>query len=157
MLLDTGGSPRREPFEAAAPILGLQLQFVSVNGPEDVEPAFEAAAREHAEAIFALVGGAVSSNAPRVAELAIQARLPSMWQQNEAPGYGGLMAYGANRAAMFRRAAYYVDRILKGRSPADLPIEEPREFDFPINLKTAQALGLTIPQHVLLQATEVVQ
>ena len=80
-----------------------------------------------------------------------------MWQQSDALGRGGLMAYGANRAAQFRRTAYYVDRILTGTKPADLPIEEPREFDFVINLKTAQALGLTIPQHVLLQATEVLQ
>jgi putative ABC transport system substrate-binding protein len=70
---------------------------------------------------------------------------------------GGLMAYGANVDAMFRRAAYYVDRILKGTKPADLPVEQPREFDFIINLRTAQALGLTIPHHVLLQATEVIQ
>jgi putative tryptophan/tyrosine transport system substrate-binding protein len=157
VLLDTGGSPRREPFEAAAPSLGLQLQFVSLNGPEDLEPAFEAAAREHAEAIFVLVGGAASSNGPRIAELALHARLPSMWQLTEAIGYGGLMAYGANRAAMFRRAAYYVDRILKGTAPADLPVEQPMVFDFLINLKTAQALGLTIPEPIMRQATEVVQ
>jgi putative ABC transport system substrate-binding protein len=80
-----------------------------------------------------------------------------MWQQSEAVSRGGLMAYGPNRAALYQRAAYYVDRILQGTPPAELPVEQPREFDCVINLKTAQALGLTIPQHVLLQATEVIQ
>jgi len=99
----------------------------------------------------------IASNQQRIAELAVQSRLPSMWAQSEAVSRGGLMAYGPNRPALYRRAAYYVDRILKGTSPADLPIEEPREFEFVINLKTAQALGLTIPHHVLLQATEVIE
>ena len=80
-----------------------------------------------------------------------------MWVQTEAVGRGGLMAYAPNRAAGYRRAAYYVDKILQGAQPADLPIEQPREFEFLINLQTAQALGLTIPEHVLLQATEVIQ
>jgi putative tryptophan/tyrosine transport system substrate-binding protein len=99
----------------------------------------------------------VSRNETPIAEKALQYHLPSLWAQSEAVARGGLMAYGPNRPALYRRAAYYVDRILKGTPPADLPIEQPREFDFVINLRTAQALGLTIPQHVLLQATEVIQ
>ena len=80
-----------------------------------------------------------------------------MYEDATWPADGGLMSYGTNTAVQWRRCAYYVDRILKGARPADLPIEQPREFDFVINLKTAQALGLTIPEHVLLQATEVIQ
>jgi putative tryptophan/tyrosine transport system substrate-binding protein len=90
-------------------------------------------------------------------DLAATHRLPGMYPDREIVDKGGLMNYGPNRAAQFRRAAYYVDRILKGTKPADLPVEEPREFDFVINLRTAQSLGLTIPHHVLLQATEVIQ
>jgi putative tryptophan/tyrosine transport system substrate-binding protein len=148
---------RREPYEAAARTLEVQLQFVGAGGPADMEPAVEAATRAHADGLFVTTGPAILTNQMRIAELALQSRLPSMWQQSEAVGSGGLMAYGPNRAEQYRRAAYFVDRILQGTSPADLPIEQPREFDFIINLHTAQALGLTIPHHVLLQATEVVK
>ena len=92
----------------------------------------------------------------RIAELAIQHRLPSMWGPTDAVSRGGLMSYGANRVEMARRAATYVDKILKGAKPADLPVEQPTLFDFIVNLKTAQALGLTLPQVVFAQATEVI-
>ena len=146
-----------ELYEGAGRPLGLQLQFLGVDRPEGVEPAFEQAVREHAEGVYLSTGSLIASNQTRIAELALQRRLPSMWPLTEAIERGGLMAYGPNRAALYRRASYYVDRIFKGTKPADLPIEEPREFDFNINLRTAQALGLTIPPHVLLQATEVIQ
>jgi ABC-type uncharacterized transport system substrate-binding protein len=93
----------------------------------------------------------------RVAVLAIQYRLPAIWGQSDAVGRGGLLGYAPNRADLHRRAAGYVDQILKGARPTDLPVQEPVAFDFAINLKTAQALGLTIPQSVLQQATEVIQ
>jgi putative ABC transport system substrate-binding protein len=93
----------------------------------------------------------------RIADLATRYGMASMFPRRLWVAAGGLMAYGSDIAAHFRRAAYYVDRILKGASPADLPVEQPREFEFVINLRTAQALGLTIPQHVLLQATAVLQ
>jgi putative ABC transport system substrate-binding protein len=93
----------------------------------------------------------------RIADFASTTRLPAVYGLRDPVEAGGLMSYSASQADMMRRAAYYVDRILKGTKPADLPVEQPREFDFVINLKTAQALGLTIPQHVLLQATEVLQ
>jgi putative ABC transport system substrate-binding protein len=128
-----------------------------VDRSEGLELAFEQANREHAQGVFLSTGSLIANNQARIAELALQSRLPSMWPFSEAVGRGGLMAYAPDRRALYRRAAYYVDRILKGTKPADLPIEEPREFDFNINLRTAQALGLTIPQHVLLQATEVIQ
>jgi putative tryptophan/tyrosine transport system substrate-binding protein len=148
---------RREPYEAAARTLGLALQFVGAVSPADLETAFEAAIREQADALFVTTGPAILTNQGRIAGLALQSRLPSMWQQSEAVGQGGLIAYGPNRADGYRRAAYYVDRILQGTLPADLPVEEPRKFDCVINLKTAQALGLSIPPHVLVQATEVIQ
>jgi putative tryptophan/tyrosine transport system substrate-binding protein len=148
---------QREPFEVAAHSLRLQVQFVGAAGPEDLEAAFEAATREHADSLFLPSVGWINANQTRIADLALQSPLPSMWTQSDAGGRGGLIAYAPNPAAMFHRAAYFVDRILKGTSPADLPVEEPREFDFVINLKTAQALGLTIPPHVLLQATEIIQ
>jgi putative tryptophan/tyrosine transport system substrate-binding protein len=149
--------PPHDPYEAAARTLGLQLQFVGVGGPEDLERVFDTATREHVDGLLLSTGAVISNNQTWIAELALQRRLPSMWQQSDAVGRGGLMAYGPNRAAQFRRTAYYVDRILKGAKPADLPIEEPREFDLGINLRTAQALGLSIPQQVLLQATELIQ
>ena len=147
----------RETMEEAARILSLRLQFVGARGVEDLELALEPAVREHVDGLYMSLGPLISANQARIAELAIRSRLPSMWQQSEAVARGGLMGYGSSLPKLFRRAAYYVDRILQGTKPPDLPIEEPREFDFIINLKTAQALGLTIPPHVLLQATEVIQ
>jgi putative ABC transport system substrate-binding protein len=147
----------REPYEAAVRTLGLQVQFVGAVDAEALDAAFAAMLREHADGLLLVASLVNAGNQTRIAELALQHRLPSMWVQSEAAGYGGLMAYGPNRADMYRRAAYYVDRILKGTKPADLPVEQPMRFDFIINLRTAQALGLTIPPHVLLQATEVTQ
>ena len=147
----------REPYETPARTLGLQLQFVGANVREDLEPVFETATRERADGLLVAGGPVATSNQPGIAELALQSRLPSMWQQSEAVGRGGLMAYGPNRADLYRRAAYFVDRILKGTRPADLPIEEPMRFDFIINARTAEALGPTLPAHVLLQATEVIR
>jgi putative tryptophan/tyrosine transport system substrate-binding protein len=153
----TNADFRREPFEAAARTLGLQVHFVGTVDSKDLEVAFEAVLREHADGLLLSAGPVNSGNQTRIAELALQHRLPSMWAQSAAMGRGGLMAYAPNRAAQHRRAAYYVDRILQGTSPADLPVEQPREFDCIINARTAHALGLTIPHHILLQATEVLQ
>jgi putative ABC transport system substrate-binding protein len=153
----TNADFRREPFEAAVRTLGLQVQFVGVVESEDLEAAFGAVLREHADGLYLAAGPVNAGNQTRIAELALQHRLPSMWAQSMAMGRGGLMAYAPNRAEQHRRAAYYVDRILTGTKPADLPIEQPTTFDFVLNLRTAQALGLTIPQHILLQATEVIQ
>jgi putative tryptophan/tyrosine transport system substrate-binding protein len=147
----------REPFEAAARALGLQPQFLSASGPDDLQRVFETATREHADGIFLPQVGWINANQTPIAELALRSRLPSMWAGTDAVGRGGLMAYAPNPADLFRRAAYSVDRIFKGTQPADLPVEQPREFEFVINAKTAQTLGLTIPHHVLLQATEVIQ
>ena len=147
----------REAYEPAARALGQQLQFLGVRGAEDLESSFDAAIREHADGLFVVTSPMATAHSARIAELAIQSQLPSMWQQREAVVRGGLLSYGSNRSTLYRQAATYVAKILQGARPADLPLEEPREFEFVINLQTAQALGLTIPQHVLLQATEVIQ
>jgi putative ABC transport system substrate-binding protein len=147
----------REPFDAAARLLGLQLQFAGARGPGELESIFDTLTREHAEGLVAVAGPVITGNQTGIAELALRHQLPSIWQQSEAVARGGLLAYGSNRVSLYRQAATYVAKLLQGTRPTDLPIEEPREFDFLINIKTAQALGLTVPQHVLLQATELIQ
>jgi putative tryptophan/tyrosine transport system substrate-binding protein len=142
---------------AAAQSLGIRLQSLEVRGPEDLESALEAATRERPEALVVLHDGVTFTARTRIVDFAARTHLPAMYEFREWTEAGGLMTYAPNRLAMARRAAYYVDRILKGTNPAELPVEQPREFEFVINAKTAQALGLTIPPHVLLQATEVIQ
>jgi putative tryptophan/tyrosine transport system substrate-binding protein len=143
--------------ESAAQTLSVQLQSLEVGGPEDFESAFAAAVQDRAHALVVFGDNVTASHAPQIVELAAKYRLPTMYEARTFVDAGGLMSYGPNVPGSYRRAAYYVDRILKGAKPADLPVEQPREFEFVINAKTAQALGLTIPQHVLLQATEVIQ
>ena len=145
-----------EIAEGPAQLLGLHLQSLEIREPEDVDEAFEAASRERAGAV-SVASGIANNQRSRVIALASQYRLPAIYNSVDFVREGGLMSYAADRPVQYRRAAYYVDRILKGANPADLPIEQPMVFDFVINLKTAQALGLTIPPHVLLQATEVIQ
>jgi putative ABC transport system substrate-binding protein len=142
---------------AAAQRLGIRLQSIEVRGPEDFESALDTATRERPQALVVLHDGITAAARPRILDFAMGAHLPAMYEFRDWTEAGGLMNYAPNRADMARRAAYYVDRILKGTKPADLPVEQPREFDFVINLRTAQALGLAIPPHVLLQATEVIQ
>jgi putative ABC transport system substrate-binding protein len=146
-----------EAHEAAASRLGLELWYVGTRGAEDLEAAFEAAVRERADGLFVAGGPVLGANQARVAELATRERLPSVWQQSDAAGRGGLMAYGPDRVHLYRQAAAYVDKILNGASPAELPVQHPTTFEFIINLKTAKALGLTIPEAVLQQATELIQ
>jgi putative tryptophan/tyrosine transport system substrate-binding protein len=147
----------REPIEEAARVLGLELQFAGIRDADELERAFEAAARERADGLFTSLGPLILANQVRIAELALRSRLPSMWQISDAVERGGLMGYGPNRAGLYRRAAYYVDRILKGAKPADLPVEQPMTFDFVVNLKTARELGITFPNEIMLQVTEVIE
>jgi len=147
----------RARYVAPASDLHLQVQFVGASGSNDLESAFETVVREHADGLLATNGPLVSANQTRIGALALQSRLPTIFQQTEAADRGGFLTYSPNRVDLYRRAATYVDKILKGTQPADLPIEQPTTFDFVVNLKTAQALGLTIPQSVLQQATEVIQ
>ncbi|HEY7068280.1 MAG TPA: ABC transporter substrate-binding protein [Chloroflexota bacterium] len=151
----SGANQLRET-QAAARTLGLDTVMIDLQAPGGLEGGFEAIIRERAEALCVLVI-ATGPQSARIASFASSADLPSAFGLRAGADSGGLMSLGADRTALSRRAAYYVDRILKGTKPADLPIEQPTTFDFVINLKTAQALGLTIPQHVLLQATEVIQ
>ena len=148
---------RLREARAAAQKLGLTVQAVEVSRPEDLERAFAEMVREGAGG-FVVVGGPVFfSHRKQLADLALRSHVPGMSSAREYVEVGGLMSYGTSLAASFRRAATYVDKILKGAKPANLPIEQPMTFELVINLKTAEALGLTIPPIVLFQATEVIQ
>jgi putative ABC transport system substrate-binding protein len=142
--------------ESAAQALGLQLQSLELRGNDDLDSAFKAALGERADSLVVLPS-VPERYSTRIADFAAMNQLPAMYSERERVAAGGLMGYEPDYAALSRRAAYYVDRILKGTKPADLPVEQPMTFEFVINLKTAHALGLTIPEHVLLQATEVLQ
>jgi putative tryptophan/tyrosine transport system substrate-binding protein len=144
-------------LQVAGRTLGLHLLSLEVSGPDDFESAFAAASREQSEAMFVAGDNLTASAAPQIAALAARSQLPTIYESSRPfVDAGGLMVYGQSFPSMHRRAAYFVDKILKGAKPADLPIEQPRDFDFIINLATARSLGLTIPQHVLLQATEII-
>jgi putative ABC transport system substrate-binding protein len=143
--------------ERAARLLKVRLRVLEVRAPGDFAEAFAVATRERADALLILGGSMFFTHRARLAELAVQSRLPTMHGAREFAQAGGLMSYGADVLASFRRAGDYVDKILKGAKPADLPVEQPTKFDMAINLKTAKALGLTIPPAVLARADEVIQ
>jgi len=143
--------------EAAARSLGIRLQHVEVRGPEDLDSAFAAMARERAEALLVQGSSTFLVHRTRLAELAVKGRLPTMSNFREMVEAGSLMAYGVNMADFIGRSAVFVDKILKGAKPADLAVEQPTKFELAINLKTAKALGLTIPPPVLARADEVIQ
>ncbi|NDP42461.1 MAG: ABC transporter substrate-binding protein [Aromatoleum sp.] len=143
--------------EAAARSLRIRLQHVEARGPEDFDSAFAAMARERAEAHLVTGTSTFLAHRSRLAELAVKGRLPTMYSFRENVEAGGLMAYAVNMADFVGHAAVYVDKILKGAKPADLPVEQPTKFELVINLKTAKALGLTIPQSLLLRADEAIQ
>ena len=144
-------------MESAAGALGVQLQHLDVLGPEDIETAFREAREGRSDAALVLASPILESDRTRVADLAAKNRLPTIYNVSEFVEAGGLMSYGVSFIGLYRRAATYVDKILKGAKPADLPVEQPTRFELVVNLKTAQALGLTIPQSVLLQVTEAIQ
>jgi putative ABC transport system substrate-binding protein len=144
-------------LDAAARALGLQVQPMNVHSPEDLTSTFETAVQEHIDGLVYLPTPGLGRYEPRIAELALRHHLPSISAFRSFAAAGGLISYGASIPALWRRAGYYVDRILKGTKPADLPVEQPMTFDFVVNMKTAQELGITFPQEILLQVTEVVQ
>ena len=146
-----------EAHEAAARSLGLELWITGADGPAGLESFFEAAVRGGANGVYVVPSPFTSANQAKIAEFATLNRLPGIAQQSDAAHLGQLLSYGPDRAVLHRRAATYVDRILKGAKPADLPIEQPTVFNFGINLKTAEALGLTIPETALAQATVIIQ
>jgi putative ABC transport system substrate-binding protein len=146
---------QRKEMEEAARVLGLQLKPAAVRAPEDFEAAFKAVSR---------AGGLLNIDTPllttyrtQFVELAARNRLPAIWSNGIIVEAGGLMSYGTSIPALFRRAATYVDKVLKGARPGDLPVEQPTKFELVINLKTAKALGLTIPQALLLRADQVIE
>jgi putative tryptophan/tyrosine transport system substrate-binding protein len=143
--------------QTAAHALGLQLQSLEVRSPDEFDQAFAAMTREHADALVVISNELFFGHRRQLAELTVRHRLPAMFHLREYAEAGGLMAYGADAADMYRRAATYVDKILKGTTPADLPVEEPTKFTFVINLKPAQALGVTLPPHLLYFAEQVIQ
>ncbi len=153
----TAGPAARASLDTAARSLKLQLQPLDVRGPDDFDGAFEAAIIGRAEALFLAETPMFTAYRRRLADLAASSRLPATAAGKEYAEAGALLTYGASFPGMYRRAATYVDKILKGAKPADLPVEQPTRFDFVINLKTARALGLTIPQSVLLQVTEAIE
>jgi ABC-type uncharacterized transport system substrate-binding protein len=146
-----------QAVEAAAPALGLHLVPLAVQRPDEFDGRFAAIAQEHIDAIFVGDNPFFLTYRTRLLDLATKSRRPTMFGNRDYVAAGGLMSYGVDYPELFRRAAYYVDRILKGAKPADLPVEQPLKFELVINLKTAQALGLTIPPHVLFQAAEVIK
>ena len=143
--------------EGAARTLGLQLHIVQAHTPAEIDAAFAAMRSQHTGGVLVLRDGLFLAQRTQVAALATKSRLPAIYGFRESAEAGGLMAYGANVPLMYRRAATYVDKILKGAKPADLPVEQPTKFDLVINLKAAKALGLTIPPSLLQRADEVIQ
>ena len=144
-------------LEAAGEGLGLRLQLLEVHSLDDLDGALEAVIAAHADALFLMTGTIVELQWARIVGFAVQNKLPSLGYARPFVVRGGLMAYGPSTAdRRFKRAAYYVDRILKGAKPADLPVEQPMTFDFVVNMKTAQALGITFPNEIMLQVTEVI-
>jgi putative tryptophan/tyrosine transport system substrate-binding protein len=143
--------------EAAAKTLGVQHLYLDLQDAKDIEPAFRTASKRRANALLVLGGTIVLSNLTQITILAIKNRLPAMYPRPEFVEAGGLMTYGPNIVDLYRRAATYVDKILKGAKPADLPVEQPKKFEFVINLKTAKQIGLTIPPNVLARADRVIR
>ena len=141
----------------AARLTGVRLHLVEVQGPQDFERAVAAARAEQADALIVPASGLFAMHPTRIAALAVQSRLPTLGPIREFAEAGCLMTYGPNTAELFRRAAVYVDQILRGAKPADLPVEPPPRFELVINLKTAQALGLTIPPTLRAQADALIQ
>ncbi len=150
-------SPVRREIELAAKALKLQLQYLEVLASKDIEAAFRAANKGRAQAVLTVPNAFLSPQRTQVIEFAVKNRLPTMYHNNRFAEAGGLMFYGVNLLDLDRRAATYVDKILKGRTPADLPVEQPMKFEFIINLKAAKAIGLTIPPNVLVRADRVIR
>ena len=149
---------RFKEYEAAGRNLKITLQSLEVQGPNpDFEGAFQAAAKARVSALITARNALLIVNRKQIADLAIKNRLPSMSERSDMVEAGGLVSYATNEAENYRRVAYYVDKILKGAKPADLPVEQPTKFEFVINLKTAKQIGLTIPPNVLGRADKVIK
>jgi putative ABC transport system substrate-binding protein len=143
--------------DLAARALGVKLQYLDILGPKDIETAFRAAGKGRADAVLAFGSPVLNSQRTQIVELAVKSRLPAIYGQQEYVEDGGLMIYGVSLNDLARRAATYVDKILKGRKPADLPVEQPNKFELIINLKAAKQIGLAISKDMLLRADRVIE
>jgi len=152
-----GNSQALKETELAAGAYTVQLQNLDVLSPKDIETAFRDASKGRAGAVLVLASPIIESHRTQIADLAAKNRLPAIYYAPEFVEAGGLMSYGTSFADLFRRAATYVDKILKGAKPGDLPVEQPKKFEFIINLKTAKQIGLTIPPNVLARADKVIR
>jgi putative ABC transport system substrate-binding protein len=160
LLMDAGNPNQQvhlDDYKAVARGLGVQLLPLEVRGPDEFADAFQAAMQGQAQALLMAQGALFLRQRPRLAELALASGLPTLSGETGYAEAGGLMHYGPDIPGSFRRVAVYVDKILKGAKPAELPVEQPTTFELVINLKTAEALGLTIPPTLLFQATELVR
>jgi ABC-type uncharacterized transport system substrate-binding protein len=144
-------------MELAAGALGVKLQYLDILGTKDIEIAFRAAGKGRAEAVLVLANPVATIHRTQLVEMAVKSRLPAIYYRSDFVEAGGLMSYGASIADLDRRAATYVDKIVKGAKPADLPVEQPTKFEFIINLKAAKQIGLTIPPNVLARADKVIR
>jgi len=153
----SGNAQALREIELAAGTLGVQLQYLEVLGAKDIEALFRAASKGRADAVLALASPTLLLQRTQIADLAVKNRLPAIYDRAEFVEDGGLMTYSVSITDLFRRAATYVDKILKGAKPADLPVEQPTKFELVINLKTAKQIGLTIPQSVLYRADKVIK
>jgi ABC-type uncharacterized transport system substrate-binding protein len=156
-LTHPGTAQTLKETELAAGAFGVKLQYLDVPGPKDLETAFRAASKGRADAVLVLTSVVTNTNRKPIVELAAKNRLPAIYYTAEWVEAGGLLTYGASYPDLFRRAATYVDKILKGTKPADLPVEQPTKFELIINLKAAKQIGLTIPPNVLARADKVIR
>jgi putative ABC transport system substrate-binding protein len=147
----------KKVLPAVAPALGLTVRFWEVRAGDGFDRVFAAMGRQRPDGLYALGSPLINTNRKRIVGFALKSRLPSMYISREDVEAGGLMSYGAHEADSYRRVAYYVDRILKGAKPADLPVEQPTKFELVINLKTAKQIGLTIPPEVLARANRLIK
>jgi putative ABC transport system substrate-binding protein len=154
---NAGSTLNWKELQVPARQLGVQLHSLEVSSLTGFDKAFDDAARVHAGALAVMPDPVFVTNLKRIADLAVRSRLPSIFHLREFVDAGGLVAYGPDRADLFRRAATYVDKILKGTKPADLPVEQPTKFELVVNVKTAKALGLTVPQAFLMRADRVIE
>ena len=147
----------KELLPVAARALKLTIQPWEIRGTDDFERVFTALNKDRPDGLYVLGGPLMNTNQKRIADFALKSRLPSVYQTRQAVDAGGLMSYGADEAESYRRVAYFVDKILKGAKPADLPVEQPTKFELVINLKTAKQIGLTIPPEVLARANRLIK
>jgi len=152
-----GNAQALREIELAAGAFGVEFQYLDVLDPMDIETAFREASKGRTQAVLMLAGPIFTSHRKQLVDLAVKSRLPAIYDRAEFVEDGGLMSYGVSQNDLYRRAATYVDKILKGAKPADLPVEQPTKFELVINLKTAKQIGVTIPPNVLARADKVIR